>query len=180
MEQANNPLTSSEATYRLFVARIIAGWLFLIFLFLWGTKALPHHFPEILPTTVIDPELVFAYSLVWVIVSTGLLFFLIVPGRLTALVLFILMIIFIQSYRYGGLSLLNPAFALVLIPFILPLSRFKKSWLVFKWVLLLSLALHSWFLPLSLKAIPGYSLYLIPFILWERWFQRFNEQFEPK
>lgn len=180
MEQANYPLTSSEATFRLFVARIIAGWLFLIFLFLWVTKALPHHLPEILPTNVIDPELVFAYSLIWVLTSTGLLFFLIVPGRLIALILCILMLIFIQSYRYGGLSLLNPAFALVFIPFILPFSRFKKSWQVFKWVLLLSLALHSWFLPLSLKAIPGYSLYLISFIPWERWFQGFNERFEPK
>lgn len=180
MEHASSPFISRPTAFRLFLARITAGWLFLVFVILWLTKGLPYHFPDRLPDFVINPEIAFTFSLVWVIVSTILLFFLIVPARLPAMILVVCMTVFIQCYRYEGVSLVNPAFVWVFIPFILPHNWFKKGWQVLKWILLISLAFHSWYLPLSWKALPGYTLYFIPFIPWERMFVSFIDRFEPK
>lgn len=180
MIQPNNPSEADLFTYRSFLARLIAGWLFIIFLFLWIIKALPHHFPEQAAGDFVHPETNSAYALVWMMTSTSLLFFLIVPGRLLAVLLIVLMTAFVYCYTNGGLSLINPAFIIALLPFAVPISWFSKSWRAVKWILLFFLALHSWFLPLSWKALPGYSLYFIPFIPWGSLFAGFVRRFEPK
>jgi len=180
MEQPYNSATGTERMYRLFLARVISGWIFLLLLYLWITKSLPHHLPELAEGIKADAQVIAAYSCIWMMVSTLLLFFLIVPGRFLAGLLTLLMGIFMQCYQYGGTGFLNPAFVVVFIPFLLPVSWFKRSWQVLKWVLPVLLALHSWFLPLSWKAVPGYTVYCIAFLPWERWFVSFIERFEPK
>ncbi len=178
MEQVNPSEKDSLQEYKRFMARIIAGWLFLIFVCLWISNALP--FDHIDIPGFIDPSVFQLDIWKWIFTSTFLLIFLIVPSRYTALILAFLMGLFIYTYLYTGRSLFNPAFVWVLIPFILPDRWFLPAWLGLKWILLISLLLHAWWLPLSVKAIPGYTLYLIPFIAWEYLFQSFMEKYEPK
>lgn len=178
MEQVPPTEKDSLLEYKRFMARIIAGWLFLILLCLWIFNALP--FDHIDIPGFIDTSIFQVDIWKWIFTSTFLLVFLILPGRYTAFILALLMGLFIYTYLYTGRSLFNPAFVWVLIPFILPDRWFLPAWLGLKWILLISLLLHAWWLPLSVKAIPGYTLYLIPFIAWEYLFQSFMEKYEPK
>lgn len=178
MEQETSSEIKTLQEYKKFMARIIAGWLFLIFVCLWISSALP--FDHVDYPVFIDPKVFQVDIWKWIFTSTFLLIFLIVPGRYTALILAFLMGFFIYTYLYTGRSLFNPAFVWVLIPFSLPDRWFLESWLGLKWLLLISLLLHAWWLPLSVKAIPGYTLYLIPFITWEYLFKSFMEKYEPK
>jgi hypothetical protein len=178
MEQVNSSETTPLYQYRMFMARIMATWLFLILLLYWACKALPFYHIDI--PGYIDPHVFRTDTLLWVATSTLLLFFLILPGRYTAIILAFLMGFFIYTYLYTGRSLFNPAFVWVLIPFAVPIRWFLQAWLGLKWILLLSLVLHAWWLPLSVTAIPGYTLYLIPFIAWEYVFRSFMEKYEPK
>lgn len=178
MEQETPSEITTLQEYKKFMARIIAGWLFLIFVCLWISKALP--FDHVDYPVFIDPKVFQVDIWKWILTSTFLLIFLIVPGRYTAIILAFLMGFFIYTYLYTGRSLFNPAFVWVLIPFTLPDRWFLESWLGLKWLLLISLLLHAWWLPLSVKAIPGYTLYIIPFIAWEYLFKSFMEKYEPK
>lgn len=178
MEPSNHPTIQSNYDFRIFMSRLIALWLFGIFVVLWIIKGLPFQLTNLVSEG--SHHVPVAFWLVSVATSTLMLAFFIVPTRGIAFILAILMYTFVQTYVSFELSLLNPALLMVIIPFLLPNSWLHTSLWILKWALLLTLALHSWLLPLSWKAIPGYSLYLIPFVNWERLFVRFNERFEPK
>lgn len=160
------------------MSRLIAFWLFCIFVLLWIIKGLPFQLTNLV--TEGSHLVPVAFWLVSAATSSLILAFFIVPTRIIAFILALMMYTFVQTYVSFDLSLLNPALLMVIIPFLFPSSWFPNSLRFLKWGLLLSLALHSWLLPLSWKGIPGYSLYLIPFINWERLFVRFNDRFEPK
>lgn len=178
MESSNDLKTSPTSNFGIFMARLIALWLFCIFVVLWIIKGLPFQLTNLVKEG--SHHVPVAFWLVSVATSSLVLVFFIIPMRVIASILALLMYTFVQTYVPFELSLLNPALLMVIIPFVFPNSWFPKSLLILKWGLLLSLALHSWLLPLSWKAIPGYTLYLIPFIDWERLFVRFNERFEPR
>lgn len=178
MEPSKHPTIQSNYEFRIFMSRLIALWLFGIFVVLWIIKGLPFQLTNLV--TEGSHHVPIAFWLVSAATSSLMLAFFIIPNQIVAFILALLMYTFVQTYVSFELSLLNPALLMVTIPFLFPSSWFPNCLRLLKWGLLLSLALHSWLLPLSWKGIPGYTLYLIPFINWERLFVRFNDRFEPK
>lgn len=170
--------TDLNADFRLFIARIIYGSVFIVIVAQMILQQLPYQCMPNPTTWLFKSEWRPAIS---IIASTTVLIGFFLPSRLWSLLTIVVMYGFNLSY----FQLHNHAFYSIIwwILFI-PLSL-NRDWVakVYKksaWMLGI-FALVNWSMTgFYWTAIPVYSLYLLPFLPFTALFEAFNHHFEPR
>lgn len=174
----NNETDYSSADFRLFVARVIYGWIFLVIAILLIGKNLPYQLPLdkgawLMPSWV-RPAISIA-------ASTAILAAFFVPTRIWSAITTLLMIGFSFTYQHVAGNHFNSfGWWALLIPFILPPYTFYHRLRFNRWIIALFGVVHWLTTGLSVPAIPLYTLYFLPFLPYTRLFSAFNRQFEPR
>ncbi|MDP3394086.1 hypothetical protein [Sediminibacterium sp.] len=172
----NNLLTTED--FRLFMARIVFGMLFLVMAIQMGLNQMPYQLPLQKSSWYINS---WFRPTVSIIASTAVLVGFFIPTRGWSILSTLLMLLFNLSY----LALANNAYYnfiwwAILIPFCInPILVFKtinrNKWLV------ILFAAANWFnYGLNLSAIPVYLLYFLPFLPFKALFDSFNRYYEPR
>lgn len=164
--------------FRLFMARIVFGMLFLVMTIQMGLNQMPYQLPLQKSSWDINGWIRPAISIA---ASTSVLIGFFIPTRSWSILCALLMLLFNLSY----FDLANNAFYnfiwwAILIPFCMnPLLVFKTINRN-KWLVILFAAANGLNYGLNLAAIPIYFLYLLPFLPFKALFDSFNRYDEPR
>jgi hypothetical protein len=164
--------------FRLFMARIVFGMLFLVMAIQMGLNHMPYQLTLQKSSWYINGWIRPTISL---IASTSVLIGFFIPTRSWSILSALLMLLFNLSY----LDLANNAFYnfiwwALLIPFCInPLLVFKTIHRN-KWLVILFAAANGINYGFNLAAIPVYFLYFLPFLPFKALFDSFNRYYEPR
>jgi hypothetical protein len=180
MTEFSDTADEQNAFFRVFVARIIAFWQFMVFLCYWLAHLLPYQlFPD-LPFTLFNYSLNQGNTIWAVLASTSCLLFFIIPGRTTALLSGLSQLLCMAAYLPSAPDLFIPIYPWLMVAF-LPKKVFFDSFLRFISISLLAyLALLPWIQDITIRAIPSYTFFLVALIPWKAWFNRYMSRFEPR
>jgi len=171
----NAPTTED---FRLFMARIVYGTLFLMMAIQMGLEQLPYQLPLQESSWPMNP---WFRPTISIVASTAVLTGFFIPNRGWSIFTALLMLLFNFSY----LNLANNAFYnfiwwALLIPFCMnPIWVFKTIDRN-KWLVILFAAANWMNYGLNWVSIPVYLLYFLPFLPFKVLFDSFNWYYEPR
>jgi len=171
----NTPL---DEDFRLFIARIVFGMLFITMVIQMGLHQLPYQLPLQPSSWYMNNWFRPAIS---IIASTAVLVGFFIPTRAWSIVTAGLMLTFNFSYfELANNAFYNFIWWAILIPFCLKPSFAFKSIQRNKWLVILFAAANWLNYGLNLSAIPVYLLYFLPFLPFKSLFDSFNRYYEPR
>lgn len=164
--------------FRLFVARIIYGAVFLVMVILMTTGKLPYQL-------VAGPESwqpnAWFRPFVSTIASTAVLIGFFIPTQRWCILTSALMLLFNLSYLHmGNNEYYNFIWWVLFIPLCFNPSRMYAMINRNKWLIVLFAALNLLNYGLTWSAIPIYTLYFLAFLPYSGLFDSFNKYYEPR
>ena len=173
-----NTNTPIDEDFKLFIARIVYGMLFLVMVVQMGLHQLPYQLPMQPSSWYINEWFRPAIS---IIASTVVLVGFFIPTRLWSILSAIIMLAFNFSYfELANNAFYNFIWWAILIPFCLKPMYTYKIIQRNKWFVLLFAAANSLNYGLNLAAMPVYLLYFLPFLPYKTLFDSFNRYYEPR
>lgn len=178
MVKTNEFFEESPDDFRLFIARIIYGAVFLVMVILMIMGKLPYQL-------LVGPEswqpFTWFRSSTSILASTAVLIGFFIPTKRWSLLTSALMLLFNFSFLHmGNNEQYNFIWWVLFIPLcfnpLIVYSIFNRN----KWLIILFAALNWLNYGLNWSAIPVYSLYLLAFLPYPKLFDSFNKHYEPR
>jgi|694.fasta_scaffold107588_3 hypothetical protein len=168
-----------EVGFREFTARIVFGWLFLVIALTLILGALPYQL-ETGSNAIVPWHML--RQIISIAASTSVLITFFLPNRLWSIISLSFLIVFTFCYyNIDGNAFYHYAWFASVAPFCVSgqefLSRLKASRVIFVLFFMFNVITFKKF---ELTALPSYSLFLTPYIPWNRIYNWFEDQFEPK
>ncbi|OYZ55522.1 MAG: hypothetical protein B7Y11_00180 [Sphingobacteriia bacterium 24-36-13] len=164
--------------FRLFMARIVFGVVFLIMVVQMGLHQMPYQLPLEKSSWYINSWFRPTLS---ILASTAVLVGFFIPTKAWSILTALLMLLFNFSYfELANNAFYNFIWWALLIPFCLNpalvFTLFNRN----KWLVILFAAANWLNYGLNIAATPVYLLYFIPFLPFKALFDSFNRYYEPR
>lgn len=170
--------TQHHEDFRLFIARIVYGILFMVMVIQMVLKQMPYQLPLQPSSWYINDWFRPAIS---IIASTAVLVGFFIPTRAWSIISSIVLLSFNLSYfELANNAFYNFIWWAILIPFCLKPQFAYKTMHRNKWLVILFAAANWLNYGLNLAAIPVYLLYFLPFLPFKSLFDSFNRYYEPR
>lgn len=178
MVKTNEFSDESTDDFRLFIARIIYGAVFLMMVILMITDQLPY---QLAPGTESWQPNTWLRPFISTAASTAILIGFFIPTQRWSIFASALMLLFNFSYLHmGNNGYYNFIWWVLFIPLCFKASSvyaiIKKN----KWLIILFAVVNWLNYGLNWAAIPVYLLYLLPFLPYPSLFNSFNRYYEPR
>jgi len=171
----NTPL---DEDFRLFIARIVYGTLFMVMVIQMGLHQLPYQLPLQQSSWYIND---WFRPTISIMASTAVLVGFFIPTRTWSILSAIMMLAFNLSYfELANNAFYNFIWWAILIPFCLKPEYTFKTIQRNKWFVILFAATNWLNYGLNSAAIPVYLLYFLPFLPFKSLFDSFNRYYEPR